>query len=126
MITIHKTLGQLWHDYVPSFTGFSSNPSSVVARYTLNGKTCSVYFFAISGTSNATTFTITLPIAAANTQVQTFNAGNTQDNGVSASSGVVRTVVNSNVLNVYKTNVGGAFTASGSKNVAFCITYETV
>lgn len=118
-----QSIGQ-WQAWVPAFTGFSADPTSVISRYTLNGKTCTCYFFAVSGTSNATTFTVTLPFAAANTQVQTFNAGNIVNNGTASSAGTVRTIVNSNVLDVYNGVVGTAWTASGTKNVAFVITYE--
>jgi len=117
-----QSIGQ-WQAWVPTFTGFSADPTSVTARYTLSGKMCTAYFFATSGTSNATTFTITLPFAAANVEdPQTF-AGNVVDNGT-GKVGIVRTRVNSNVLDVYNGATGTAFTASGAKNAAFSITYE--
>jgi hypothetical protein len=118
-------LNGIYADWVPTPTGFSANPTNVIARYTLVGKMCTCYFFATSGTSNATTFTLTLPFAAANTQVQTYAIGSVVNNGGSSTAGTCRTIVNSNVLNIYNGAVGTAFTNTGGKNTAFVITYET-
>lgn len=108
--------------YTPTYTGFSADPTSVVARYTLMGKVCSVYLRATPGTSNATSFTVTLPFAAANTAIQTHVIVAT-DNGAN-SSGRVSTRVNSAIMDVYPTVTGTSWTASGLKNCGFTITYE--
>jgi|SRR6218665_79086 len=58
-----------WYDWVPSFTGFSINPTVTNARYTLNGKMLTMNMRCTGGTSNATTKTYALPVGVAN-QIQ--------------------------------------------------------
>lgn len=111
--------------YTPTFGGFSTNPASVVARYTIIGKRCDVWVTPnTDGVSNATNFTITLPFAAANTgsnnQVFVVRIENSGTYG----TGLLVVVSNSNIANVFANTAGGAFTASGNKNVQFYISYE--
>ena len=123
MTQIIRTLGNFLA-YIPSYGGFSADPSSVTARYVVIGKLCTVYVRAIAGTSNATTFTITLPIAAANTAIQGF-AVIVTDNSINA-IGRFATRVNSTTVDIYPSATATAWTNSGSKNCSFCITYETI
>lgn len=62
-----------WQSWTPTITGFSANPSGGVYLYTQIGKTV---FISIrqpnNGTSNATGFTITLPVTAKTTTDQTW------------------------------------------------------
>ena len=109
--------------WVPTFTGFSANPTGVTARYNTIGKLCQCYVYMTSGTSNATTFTMTLPFAAANTTVQTFFGAVGVDNNINQNSWV-RTRMNSNILDVFRTVTTNTWTASGTKGVFFTITYE--
>ena len=54
-----------WKDYTPTFGGFSVDPSGV-CRYCIIGKLCHVVIYlTTSGTSNANTFTISLPVTGA-------------------------------------------------------------
>lgn len=133
--TIHWIIGDIsqglgiYQPYTITHGGYSVNPTSVSARYALGpGKMCHVVAFAGgNGTSNATTKTITLPFAAANTFVQ---PGSTQlyvNNGTAAGNGVVLTRVNSTTADVY-TAALGAWTASGNARafVYLNLFYETV
>lgn len=92
-IAISKTtLGTFtpWTDWTPGYTGFSSNPTSTYARYMVLGKLCIVtYLINASGTSNASTFTITgFPIAiAAAASGMRFNVVQAIDNGSVVSTG---------------------------------------
>lgn len=106
-----------WSNWTVSYTGFSANPSSVTSRYFLIGKMCTVWLTAGSGTSNATTFTITLPFAASAVTGQSFTVIITDSVGGTSSAGRLVTRVGSNVADVYKTVALGAFTNSGTKNV---------
>ena len=117
-----QSLGQ-YTAWSPTFTGFSADPTAVTARYTLAGKMCHCYFSMTAGTSNATTFTMTLPFAAANTSVQ-INLIRITDNAIRA-VGEIQTAVNSNVATI-KASITSAtlFTASGSKACVGTFTFE--
>ena len=122
-ISGESNFGQPWQTWVPTYTGFSADPSTITARYILIGKLCTVHLFAAgAGTSNATTFTVTLPFAAANTSIQ-YHHILAVDNGV-VSTGRLALAVNSNIVTLSKAITGTAWTASGTKNADFTITYE--
>lgn len=125
--TVTQSIGQ-WQAWTPTFTGFSADPSSVTARYTLNGKMCTIYLDSTAGTSNATTFTITLPFAAANTSSQSFAGLMVSNNSAATTSpGLIRTRVNSNVADLYLNSSAAAWTASGTKNARISsFAYEIV
>lgn len=116
-----------WTTWSPGFTGFSANPT-VVARYTLIGKTC---FLAVEttvqGTSNTTSFTITnLPFTSANQGMGYWgNAAIALDNGAKTSA-TLQIDANTSVIVVAKgANTGsGTWTASGNKSATFQIHYE--
>lgn len=113
----------VWTDFVPTFTGFSAAPTITACRYTIIGKTCIMYFRGLAGTSNATTYTMTIPFsAAANLQ---FFLGPGTDNslGLTAPS-MLRTKASSNIADLLKDAVGNAWTASGTKLWQGTITYE--
>ncbi len=113
----------VWIAYSPTFSGFSADPTAVSARYFLEGKRCTVTIRATAGTSNATTFTMTLPFAARGTE---YYVGVVQDNSAfQSSSGRLTTAASSNVANIGKTlSSAGGFTASGTKMWYGTITYE--
>lgn len=117
-----------WTAYIPTFTGFSSDPTSVVARYALIGKTCHVNItMGGDGTSNATTFTITLPFAASSTWTQAqFGLLPTIVNGGATASapGRINVSAGSNIANLSTTAGGAAWTNSGGKRAFINFTYE--
>ena len=116
-----------YQEWVPTFTGFSVDPTVTVARYIQIGKLCHCYLISGNGTSNATTFTLTLPVAAANTGIAKCSGGSAVDNGAALTTMPrVDTVVNSNVANIRSSPAAGAWTAANAKRVEFSITYETV
>lgn len=121
---ISQSIGK-WQDFTPSFTGFSADPSVTTARYTVNGKLCTVQLFTGQGTSNATTFTVTLPFNAKYLDV--FGGIVVVDNSAAQTNpGRAQTSASSNVLTITKTHTGSspAWTASGGKAAWFTITYE--
>src|SRR5688572_31735843 len=106
-----QSIGQ-WQNWTPTYTGFSVNPTGGTTRYTLNGKMCTIWHQQGAGTSNATTFTFTLPFAAAGTNVSNPVV---VDNSTQQ-TGRIQTSAASNICTVFATAAAGAFTASGNKN----------
>lgn len=125
----YTTASDTYINYVPTFTGFSSVPTiaSGEARYKMvTRNTCHVIIYpSTTGTSNATTFTITLPFAAFTSGTFGLQAYSIPvfDNG-SQSSGFIRTRSGSNIADLYKTTIGGAFTGSSTKSCFISIIYH--
>lgn len=117
-----------YQDYTESWGGFSVAPSGGIVRYATFGKMCHLIVRReTSGTSNATTVTFTLPIAAANTSIQSFTNGVAINNGTVQSNCLrIETTPNSTTLNIYRDTQVTAWTNSGGKNALFSILYETV
>ena len=109
--------------WTPTFTGFSVAPGSVVARFTRIGKLVNASMTTGTGTSNATFFTVTLPVAAATTGGIGYGFG--VDNGGGLTSPcAVQTQGASATANVYRDFSGAAWTGSSTKYCQFSITYE--
>lgn len=118
---LSQSVGQ-YKSWNPVYTGFSSDPTSNQFEYTLIGKMCTIQVATGNGTSNATTFTITLPYPAKTVkQARTMAIGT--DNGTNQNSWV-STRSNSNILDVYRTATTLTWTASGNKGINFVLTYE--
>lgn len=105
----------------PAGQGFSSTTSDVL-RYSREGNivTCE---FNIQGTSNATTFTFTLPFTAKTSIERSGFCGldNTSRTGVDPRIDLAAT---SATATVYKDLTGAAWTGSGTKAVNGCLVYE--
>lgn len=111
--------------WTPSLTGFASAPTILASRYTLLGKWCLVHFRMTATTSNATTFTLTLPFAAANTATQFCHVLITDNSAVQTDPGRLDTTANSNIATLQKTLTASvAFTGSGTKAANFNLLYE--
>lgn len=115
------TQGSTSGTWTPTFTGFSADPSIAEAKYSLVGKSCTINLRLGNGTSNATTFTFTLPFVGG-TASQIITAIIT-DAGTISSGRVDVAGSSSNIATVYKTAAAGAFTATGSKSFNTCFTY---
>lgn len=108
-------------NYLPSWTGFSVNPSGII-RYTTQGRRIIIDQQAISnGTSNATTLTFSLPVAAT-TALVVFLCRVVDNNVAQVDPG--RIDVSSTTATVYKDIIQTAFTNSGAKDVSGQFTYE--
>ena len=104
-----------WFNYTATLTGFTGTPTQTANRFCVNGRACLFNILNISGTSNATTFTVSLPIAAA---ANASCSGRVTDNGaVQTGPGRVDIVTGSSttVANVRKDWAGNAFTAANTK-----------
>lgn len=113
----------------PTVTGFSTPPTGAIYQYTRVGKFVTMFITQPNNaTSNATTFTISLPFTALTlTNMQwVVVAPQVVDSGTTSGPGLA--VINSGgtTMSILKTAAGAAFTASGNKRVpALTMTYET-
>src|SRR5687768_7202753 len=109
-----------WADHVPTFTGFSADPAGYTSRKFIVNKLCH-YHFVGTGTSNATTLTMTLPAVAK--YLQSFLIRITNNNGA-YTTGLLLTAAGSNVATLYSSPAAAAWTASSTKGALFTITFE--
>lgn len=98
--------------FTSTVTGFSDTNTAAM-RFTISGSVIRLLIPSISGTSNATSLTITVPVAPLISQYFWFRA---TDNGTSAASpGMVALSGGNTSANTYLTGVPNVFTASGTK-----------
>jgi hypothetical protein len=108
-----------WFNFNANYTGFSSIGSSV-AKFSMVGTIIFVRMF-VTGTSNATTLTATLPIASPNTVDCPVVA---IDNNVQQGSpGLAEIAFTSTTVNFYKNYSAGTWTASSTKSINGMIQY---
>lgn len=109
-----------WLTWVPTLTGFSANPTDTNYRYQIAG---SVVRFSFSqqtaGTSNATTFTATLPMAPTTATNASWHnmCGSAVDNGSTLTTPARYTITYSggSTMSFYKDTATGTWTNSGGK-----------
>ena len=102
-------------------TGYTGTPSQY-GHYIQIGKTV-ILEFSCTGTSNATTATIQLPVAPKANATYTLFV--TDNSSVATSPGQLQLTGASLTGNVYKTMASGAWTSSGTKAFfGFGVTYE--
>lgn len=112
-----------WSTWTPAYTGFSANPSGGSSRFVVIGKVLIVVHNPNAGTSNATGFTITLPVTVVQT-TGTFQWCRALNNGVDAAAPGMVELTSSTLLTIYRDGAGTAWTGSGSKNAKFTAIYE--
>jgi hypothetical protein len=116
--TIATTTTGTW---TPTWTGFSTDPTFATS-YVLNGKACTMQLRGITpGTSNATTFTVTLPFAGGNVSTQVFVILVMNSNTLQF--GKMEIAAGSTTATVYPNAIGGAWTGTGNKSMYAAITY---
>jgi hypothetical protein len=112
-----------WFTYNCAPTGFSGTPTQRSSRFAVHARTCHAYVD-ITGTSNATTFTFSLPIAAQ----RSFEAWAAQgtNNGANPTSPFLAGLGSAptSTATVNTNWQGAAWTASGTKGVQVSMTYE--
>lgn len=116
-----------WTDYSGSTTlaGFSS-AATLLVTYKKIGKFVFVHFV-ISGTSNATTFTFTVPNASANASIPFHGVGTNVINNTVASATPAWIVMsaNTNIIQIFRDGIlGTTWTSSGLKQAAGQFFYE--
>lgn len=115
-----------WAGWTPTYGGFSVDPSDVMARSMKLGSTrwCMVYM-GTAGTSNATTFTMSAPVAAATGSGWAWRASLSfyEDNGTNyRNGGEVSIASGASTFNLYTPST--TWTSSGEKRAFFQIFYE--
>lgn len=113
-----------WFTYAPTVSGFSGSPTVTAAQFSTVGNTVWV-MLSISGTSNAVTFTVTTPVAAAD--ALGFAAIFVTDNSSNqAAPGRIDVgVVAPTEMRLGKTMAtAGGFTGSGTKGTVASVFYE--
>lgn len=98
--------------YSSSVTGFSGTPTQSVKLMQI-GK-LGIISAQISGTSNNSSFTFTIPYTA---DGQTNSTARVMDNGTWKTAGTIEIITNTSTVNVYIDSSGSGFTASGTKAV---------
>ena len=104
--------------YAPVFTGFSADPSGV-HQFAMHGKWVTLTIrHSSAGTSNATTFTITLPVTAKTltNQVWTAPALVTDSGSAQTAPGSVLILSAGTTASIFKLYGSGSFTNSGNKS----------
>jgi hypothetical protein len=118
-----------WDNWTPTLTGFSANPTNSVYRYSLNGKVCTLAIRqGANGTSNATTFTISLPFTAATITNMLWMAPTAAivNNGATpTTSGMAQIASAGTTMELFIDQNNGAWTAANGKRVkGMQIVYE--
>ena len=120
--------GGAWTDWTPTVTGFSVEPTGVTYRYKKIGRTVHLAIRQLAnGTSNATSFTISLPYTATTiTDMLWCGSALVSNGGVTLTTpGLLAISSGATVLDVYKDFAAGTWTASGGKRLGIGhITYE--
>ncbi len=112
-------------DYSTTHTGFSANPTYLY-KYRIVGNRCTIdYVATANGTSNANTYTVTLPVTAAT--IASFvwqETGVGYDNGVYEGNILVNIGSAGTTAALTRASGATAWTTSGSKGATFHITYD--
>ncbi len=127
VLTMGSTADGLWQPYQVVAGGFSSPPSYTSYRWASHGRTVIVQARINStGTSNATTYTMRLPLKAAFANVGSVTS--VTDNGVAiAGMTYAETTASSQTITLYRTGLSSsAWNAANGKGASFSITYESL
>ncbi len=114
--------------WVPVFTGFSADPTGVIARYVLTGNLCKLFVFMTgNGTSSDVVFNVTAPFVSANIAGMAWGGlwWTAVDNNVALTApGRVYINANTNLITLQKDTVNGPWTNTGGKRAHFGLEYE--
>ncbi len=119
--------GTGWTDFSGSigFTGFSANPTGIVARYKLIGKICHICLIMTAGTSNTTAFTITgLPVTSSG-NLQRVSIAKVLNNSAQVYTADAFISASSTILSLVLNGSGSGWTNSGTKSAEGNFFYET-
>ncbi len=114
-----------WFNYTPTLTGGTS--PSTTCRFAVVGRIVTVELFGQISTSNATTFTATLPIPSAATNIASEATSLARDNTGTFSIGLISTIAGAQtIVNLYTGPAGGgaAWTNTGLKSAQGHFVYE--
>lgn len=115
-------------NYVPTFTGFSTDPTGIVATFKVVGRTCFINItMSTAGVSNANTFTVSLPITAATISgyESWHNLPWAYDNSAtSTTNDLVYILSAGTVVTLAKAGAGTGWTATNNKRAMINASYE--
>ena len=110
--------------YTPTLTGFSGTPTVGAAVYQVKHNLIHIALDNISGTSNATTFTVTSPFSNTATTNYLSVGGSLTDNGsVLTVAGRVGMSTSTNIIGIFTDMASGVWTGSGTKGAYFSMTH---
>ncbi len=117
-----------WQTWSPTLTGFSVNPAGASYRYKVIGRLCYINIYQPNaGTSNATSFSISLPITAANNASYGCVPYSTTDNGAAQTTpaqAVIAAGGSTVILAKSISGAGGAWTNANGKAASLSMFYE--
>jgi hypothetical protein len=111
-----------WFTYAPTWSGFSANPTGGNAKFSIKGRLCYLRYDGwSSGTSNATGFTISAPVAAAVAVQAQVALGFNNSAWLTQPS---RVDLSGSTITCYIDGATNLWTASNAKNIFFSLTYQ--
>lgn len=116
-----------WTAYTPTYTGFSSSPAGANSRYMRMGKLMVFQHDSLTatGTSNANTFTLTIPCTSAAGLAEVPTAIQFADNGaVSTTPGLLITESGQSHVHLYTNWGGAAWNTANGKGARFSVMIE--
>jgi hypothetical protein len=107
-------------NWSPTFGGFSADPVGIF-RFTVNGTKCPLYFeMSTAGTSNANSFTMSIPIAASASTSKVAVAVPAVDNGTRLTTFSLALIQPSGTTIAFgKDAAGNVWTTSGAKRIVY-------
>lgn len=115
----------IWDSWTPAFAGFSANPTVSFSRYARIGNTIvAAFLFSGNGTSNATTYTMTLPVAARSATSGIMMGAATNNGSATTTPCRMDSRDASTTADLYLDSGATAWTATGGKGCVGMIVYE--
>jgi len=112
-----------WFAYTPTYGGFTGAVTTTLARFCVEGRKVTLYFDC-SGTSNADTFTLTLPVPAVAKRIDTIGSGMDNGSWVAGGANLAIIAASPTLLTLYKGGNLATWTTSGTKAARGTICYE--
>jgi hypothetical protein len=110
-----------WFAFTPTYGGFSAAPASGNTVFSIVGRECTIIHGLGTGTSNANTFTISLPVTAS-FAVSTMCVRVYNNSAFVAAGGLFDVAASSATASVFLTGAGGVWTTSNLKAAGFSVT----
>jgi len=108
-----------YFDFATTWVGFTATVPTVIYRYSIFGHTCIISITTITqGTSNATSFTVTMPVLSKNTAgyYQYGTAPWAYDNGAVIGSAICWTTPGANTVTINKSATSQGWTNVNNKS----------
>lgn len=117
-----------WFNYSPTYVGFSADPAGGFSRFNIIGNRFTYKHSRNDGTSNATSFNLTVPVTPINNQAGfggMYWPCRFKNNGTgSTTPGMVEVVDADAHIYLYRDWGGSTWTASAAKNAIFTVEFE--